>query len=837
MSKRITQRNFFKPHGAAALFVMASFSIVRIASAVEFYVSQDGDDGSSGGIKQPFATLSAAKKAVRNVARKNPADDKTVTVYLRGGTYVVSETLVFGLQDSAPDGTVIRYLAYEDEVPVLTSLKPVNGWKRANSLATGLPEASKGKVWVADIDVNRKFKTLYGNGTMLPRARSTGFNPIRSAEGQGHLKRLTIPKDLDLRQWANVSDIEVMIRPTYPWAMNILPVADMDADARTITTTVGGTYPLEPHPQPFIDAHGISNTCWLENAIDYLDSPGEWVLDSTKGKLYLWPVDGLSPVNIAAPQCVELIRVEGEMQENRPVDQTVRGLEFKGITFTGNDRYTWKDNEASFQHDWSAVDQPSAMFRLRCATDCAVEGCTFVQGATTGVRLDLQATGNRIEGNRFSELGEHGIALCGYGAGTKDLNKRNQILNNRIDHIGRLYWYGSGIYVAQSGENQIANNLIHNVPFIGITLSGARSFNYQRPALGEGYRSIRWQDFSERNKKMLQDAYAKGEERTDFFLSSLHARDNQIEGNEIFAAVETMGDGNAIYLSGAGTGNRIRRNYIHHILSDGVSTAMRPDDLQEQTTFEQNIIYKCVYGAIEHKHTNNYINNIFACIYPTNPHGRKWAEWAYFIFGRGPNTGSRIQNNVFYAEGGDPRFYYSRWNSPMDDSFVDNNLYWCAENPESAEKQLKALQEKGHDQHGIAANPQFANITNGDFSLAANSPARDIGFEPIDVSSIGLQVPWKERLVGKILLQTLISPPTGYFISGASVSVTLACNRPDAIIRYTIDGTEPTKASPIYETALHFNAPAYVRAKSFSEGAIDLYGAAEFYCPESTTTP
>jgi hypothetical protein len=720
-------------------------------------------------------------------------------------------------------------MTYQDETPVITSLKPVAGWQKPSSPLDGLPPEAQGNVWVADVGAGRNFKVLYGNGTMLPRARSKGFSPVRSEKGKENLKRLAVPGNFDLRQWDNLRDVEVVIRPTYAWAMNILPVESVDLKALTVTTTVGGTYPLEPQPQWSIDAHGISDTCWLENAIDFLDSPGEWVLDSRTGKLYLWPVDGTHPENISFPQCVELIRVEGEPQDDQPVDRVVRGLEFKGITFTGNDRYTWRDLESSFQHDWSAVDQASAMLRFRSAENCIVEDCRFIQGATSGIRLDLQASRNRIEGCRFSELGEHGIALCGYGPGTKDVNKGNQILNNRIDHIGRLYWYASGIYIAQSGENRVANNLIHNVPFIGITLSGARDFNWQRGRHGEGYRSIRWDDFSEQNKKMLQEAYRNHIEKTDFFLSYLHSRDNLIEGNEVFAAVEVLGDGNAIYLSGAGTGNRIRCNYVHHILSDGISTAMRPDDLQEQTTFEQNIVYKCVYGAVEHKHQNDYINNIFACIYPTNIRGLEFRDWGYFIFGRGPNTGSRIQNNIFYANDLDARFVHARIRSPMDDSALDHNLYWSATNPESAQGQLTALQEAGHERHGVAADPGFVDVENGDFSISNKSPALGIGFRSIDMASIGLQAPWKEKLVGTNLLHTRISPSTHYINPGDSIRVTIECSQPDAVIRYTLDGREPTERSAVYESALRFSEPVYIRAKAFKKGAVDLYGAAEFF--------
>ncbi|MHC5183642.1 MAG: right-handed parallel beta-helix repeat-containing protein [Planctomycetota bacterium] len=810
-----------------AVFALITFCGTLNAATLEYYVSPQGSDSNPGTIDRPFAKIQQARDAIRLLKPSEKAFG--VNVYLRGGEYVLDETLVFDLCDSSPQGTQFRYMAYKDEQPVITSAVAVTGWQKLSNALANLPTTAQDKVWVTDVANGNDFKVLYNNGVMLPRARSKGFSPVRSDQGKGDIKRLTMPEDFDLRKWDNYNDVEVLIRPTYAWTMNILPIADVDVASRQVTTTVGGTYPLEPQPQWSMEAHGISDTCWFENALEFLDSPGEWVFDSKTDKLYLWPKDSQRPQNITMPQCVELIRIEGQPQQDMPVDKVVSGIVFKGIKFTGNDRYTWTDAEPSFQHDWSAVDQASAMLRLRCASDCVIEDCQFVQGGTAGVRIYLQASGNRIEGNRFSYLGEHGIAICGYGPGTKDVNRANKVLNNRIDHIGQLYWYAFGIYIAQSGENYIANNLIHNIPFVGITLSGCRDFNYQRPRNGEGYRTVRWQDFSDRNKKMLQDAYGGGKEMTEFFLSYLHARDNIIEGNEIFAAVETMGDGNAIYLSGAGTGNLIKRNYIHHILSSGIQTALRPDDLQEQTMFEENIVYKCVYGAVEHKHNNDYINNIFACIYPTNIHGRTWNEWAYVIFGRGPNTGSRLQRNIFYDDSTDPRFYYNRQTSPMDDSIVDNNLYYCKDNYQIAKKQLKELQDAGHDAHSISADPKFVDIDNGNFLFESGSPAFDIGIKPIDTTAIGLQSPWKERLVGEKLIKTRITPSTHYIVKEKPFKITIKCDEPGAVIRYTTDSSEPTENSSVYTAAIKFDKPVFIRAKAFKQGAVDLYGAAEFY--------
>ena len=45
--------------------------------------------------------------------------------------------------------------------------------------------------------------------------------------------------------------------------------------------------------------------------------------------------------------------------------------------------------------------------------------------------------------------------------------------------------------------------------------------------------------------------------------------------------------------------------------------------------------------------------------------------------------------------------------------------------------------KKGFMDNAVIADPLFADPKNGDFTLAENSPALDIGFEPIDISDVG----------------------------------------------------------------------------------------------------
>ncbi len=144
----------------------------RASVAGDFYVSPGGSDRDPGTRDMPFATIARAREAVRE-AKQNATE--SFTVYLRGGLYQLSEALVFGMADSAPDGHTITYRAAPNEQPVLESGVRLGGWKKLRRPPESLPVAARGHVWVTDIPRElRLFRTLYDGDKLLPRA-SKGF--------------------------------------------------------------------------------------------------------------------------------------------------------------------------------------------------------------------------------------------------------------------------------------------------------------------------------------------------------------------------------------------------------------------------------------------------------------------------------------------------------------------------------------------------------------------------------------------------------------------------------------------------------------------------------------
>lgn len=707
-------------------------------SPADFYVSPTGSDAWSGTIAAanaarndgPFATLARAREAVRELREKRPGN---ILVYIREGTYRLDETVVFGLADSGDDSTTITYAAYPEETPVFTSAAPVDGWTSLSDTSTDLPEVARGHVLVTDVD--EKFLTLYDGEGRLTRARSAKFAaqvPESDAEQTAFkLTRNTLfyPEGT-LRNWSNLEDIELFIRPQHAWIFNILPLASVNETERIATTTIPGSYTLRPQIIQLVE----SELAWVENVLADLDEPGEWVLNTREGKLYLWP---RSDTPVVRPQLRELIRIEGEIDLDGPKDIPVRNLHFRGLSFTQGDRYTLKNDDAGLQHDWEMFDVDNALFRLRGAENCVIESCHFAASGGGAIRVDLHGQNIRIENNHIERIGGTGILFSGYGPGTKDVNGGNTILNNHVHDYGEIYLHSPGIMLWQTGENRVAHNLIHDAPYCGIIVSGFLRHFFERPDARELVRTVRSHEVDQTVDLNEWEAA----------LPYLHTHDNLIEYNEIHHVMGEMADGNGIYIRGAGAGNVIRRNYIHHLLGPTrMQAAIRTDGGQRDTIMAENVIYRCTSKGIVLKLNNRVENNVVVDLLEAQFRGESIPA-SYLTLRESPLDGATIKRNIFSASTGRAVYFDETKERRFPvmararDADTDYNLYSGGNESDVAATHLRKSQDDGSDVHSRATDPWLINPEAGDFRLTPESPARDLGIASLDVSAMGLQPP------------------------------------------------------------------------------------------------
>ena len=701
------------------------------AEEADFYVATNGSDAWSGKVDSqisntengPFATLERARDAVRKLRKTKKGD---ITVSIRGGLYQFDETVVFGLDDSGDRDTKITYKAYPDEKPVFSSGEKLTGFKKLEQYPEGLPQEAKGKVWVKDIPKELgRFKTLYDEKGMLQRARSEGFFPEK-----GSARNKLIFPEGKLKDRGNVEDYEIMVRPHHAWILNVLPVVSIDEKKSAAKLSLEASYAMNK-------LHFLKTTpsVWVENVIDELDEPGEWALDTKKGKLYLWPRGAEPSAQTVAPQLLELIRVEGKIDYKGAKDIPVKNLHFQGLTFKHGERYTMDKDDAGLQHDWDFLDKKNALVRFRGTEGCSVDQCHFLHSGSGAIRVDLHGMNNTLSNNVIEYMGGGGILLAGYGPGTKDVNKKNLVTNNHIHHVGEIYWHSPGLFIWQSGENMISNNLIHHTNYTGLILSGCMTHFFHKSGRELG-RTLRKHELGKLPKNL----------KTEDIKQYLHSRNNIIEYNEIHHAMQKLGDGNAIYIRGAGRNNVIRRNYIHHLVTPMImQCAVRTDGGQEDTIFAENVIYKCTSQGIMLK-LNTRCENNFVVDVIAPPRGY------YISLREGPMEGGTIRNNILYSTGKVDTFISElgknakktedrrgRRIARSADSDTDFNIYYAAADIDAGKKMLKQQRLNGVDENSQSVDPMFVDPANGDFSFKPGSPAIKMGIKPIDVSKAGLK--------------------------------------------------------------------------------------------------
>jgi hypothetical protein len=718
----------------------------------DYYISPDGSDHHTGAKEAPWQSLHRVKEALQAASR-----DADVMIHLAAGIHRLNETLVLGPDHGASAGSRVIFKGSDTSDTVISSGYLIEGWKRLVDMPADIHDSLKGRVWYKDLPVGTVVKTLYGPNGSIPRARGKGFRPerlhIETAEDMpdaygpnGKIdkhERFLNPKarwahhefafnEGDIQPATDFHEAEFFIRPQNPWTMNILAVKQVDFESHLVELAESCTYPIGTFSRH-------DNTLWLENSLSVLH-PGTWVYHASSARLYYCPPGDTPVEGIEAASLTELIRLEG-VHEPKGKQRAVENIRFENITFRHSNRFSFHGlTGLGIQHDWEMYDAPSCMLRLRHAKGCEVSHCTFENGGSGGVRIDLASRNNAVESCTFRHLGGVGVLLCGYGPSRQYLNRDNTIADNHIHDIGEAYWHCPGIFVWQSGNNHIARNHIHDLPYTGIVCSGR--ILYDREGVQECSGTINWDDLEEQCGKDYVYNIWWYSGITDWWKREplLHSRDNLIEYNHIHDVMLKMGDGNGIYISGAGGGNVIRFNVVGPCPSPQMNEGIRCDDDQHHAIVHGNLIFGLAGDAtgITLKGINRVTNNILAL--PLNPPSR-----GLLSLETGPLNGSVIQRNIFLTAAPDEkpvsemRIHGTGRKARLCDTDSDHNLFYCISDPESSARRLLGIQSFGTDANSLSADPMFEDAENGNFRLKDGSPAYQLGFKPLplDMMSVG----------------------------------------------------------------------------------------------------
>ncbi|ERK73500.1 discoidin domain-containing protein [Leifsonia aquatica] len=428
---------------------------------VSIYVAPTGNGVQLGTKAHPFRSLEAARTAARLINAPGLTD---VNVVLADGTYKIDKTFALNSTDSGRGGHTVTYEAAPGAHPVISGGKDITGWK--------LSDATHGiyKVHVGNIDTRQ----LYVDGELETRARGGNNPPGFSKTATGY----TIT-DTSLDALKNQSAIEVVSK--WGWMEYRCPVQSIVGTAVTMQQPCW-------HNANLHEGQEIQNPTWLENAYEFLDTPGEWYLDNTAGDLYYMPKQGqdLSKATVTVPMVQDLVDLNGT------IDKPVSNVAFQGITFsystwlapssadgmvegqagfriTGSNYPTFDSSRLYWQKTPGAVN-------VSYGHNISFTGNRFTKLGAVGLNLNTGTQGTNIVGNVFTDVAATGIQIGGvevidhHPTDLRSVTKNTLVSNNVVTNVATGYNGSLGILAGYTDSTTIEHNRVYNLPYSGISV-------------------------------------------------------------------------------------------------------------------------------------------------------------------------------------------------------------------------------------------------------------------------------------------------------------------------------------------------------------------------------
>ncbi|MBS1662895.1 MAG: right-handed parallel beta-helix repeat-containing protein, partial [Bacteroidetes bacterium] len=441
------------------LLLLATFfsSLLVEAQQKTIYVAPNGKG--NGSQAAPFGSPEQA------IAALGGATD--ATIYFRAGTYALNKSLIVttpvtlaaynnekvilsgGVQLKAGDFTPIKDQAVIDRLPAAAKGNVYQVDLRARGITDfgkGLPHGYK-KNHPADLELFDNGKPLtmarWPNEGLAPIGRVTdpGSNP-RKGDKDNRGATFTVD-DNRAANWKSVSNAWVGGFFSYGYSDDYMKVDKVDASSKTITLKDAAEYTVFSSSDE--SAANLKNSqqqrgFYIYNLPEELDRPGEYYLDKTAGKLYVWlpeaPGAGDLQVSVMEDPLLILKGAKGA---------TVKGLAFEYSRGMG--------------------------LQLADADNARITGCTFANLGTIGISSNNQTTHLTVNSCKIFNTGTGGMVING-GDRKSQTPAGNVVDNCEIYNFSRIdKTYSPGIFINGVG-NHITHCYIHDAPDMAIVFYG-----------------------------------------------------------------------------------------------------------------------------------------------------------------------------------------------------------------------------------------------------------------------------------------------------------------------------------------------------------------------------
>ena len=459
---------------------------------VDLYVNVAAASGGDGSEGKPFRTIAEAYAAAKTAFKSY--DNIAVTVHLADGVYRTEETISLSGADITAKNYWFTVEGSENAVVTGNKLLSASFSKVANT-----------NYYVANVGTNLDFRYLTVNGEFADLAYQgyrryaaaveAGTTPWRTgniqnckegdanynaALGAWNYKVYLHPDAFKNVNTADVQGIELHIE--VEWEYEIMHIdridaTDKDSEGRIAVYIDEGDFNAVVKPNlPYVNRY-----YWLENALAFVDTPGEYYYDKAAGKLYYYPREG---------ETVGTCTYEYGTVEKVFAFDNVKNITLEGFTVTGTDnRYV----ETNGYYDGSQAGGTSrGMHEYAAIYGIHVQNGTFYRMNIKNVAADgIQIGGGMknidVDSCKFTNIGASAVRLGNGNAKWSDTNclDGGSINNNLLDNVAWYFRQNVALYVTIAKDFQLTHNSIYNCSYSAISVGWSWSSVDWR--LGQGY--------------------------------------------------------------------------------------------------------------------------------------------------------------------------------------------------------------------------------------------------------------------------------------------------------------------------------------------------------------
>lgn len=626
-----------------------------------------------------------------------------ITFNFRAGDYTLTECL--NLNGADFGSTSLEFICEDEDMAVIGAWLPVTGFTET--------EVNGVRAWVADMpklngesvysyqffssDYERLERPRYPEEGYLVNEFATNENfdklhcdEIEYKEGESfdyafYFYEGDIPENL-----TRVEDMQMCM--FHYWNDERLNVKSIDYNNNLLSFS-------QRTLMNFREWDGDGARYYLDNVFEYLNSPGEVYNDRETGKLYYIPAENekIDECKIYASTTDILLIIDGM---NGSAEKN--SVEMKNIGFVGSD---WKPMVRWASQ--AASDLPAAVTIFN-SSYMKFEECSFDHIGNYAIEIQTKVNNVTFDHCSVSDIGAGGFRITGTNVVpvTEDVPHDIVITDCTVSEYGRVYRCAVGILLKYAYDCTISHNNIFDGYYTAV--------------------SVGW-------------SWGYGDHATSGIT---------VEKNHIYDIGKgILTDLGGIYTLGIQPGTVIRGNLIHDIADyeDGYGGfACYNDEGSTGIVVENNIgynttgpVYTCNFGE-----DLVIRNNIFAFGRLGGVSSNRQEEGISFVFER--NIVINDYNPIYRVNYDD-----NTWTD-------DSNLLWdytLGQQLISYNKSFDELSEplieyfketnrntltnNGLYKNAVIADPMFVDVFNYDFTLTDSSPAKDIGFNPIDMSDVG----------------------------------------------------------------------------------------------------